>query len=73
MSTKTKVIILVVVLAVIAGGVTFAFMKRSDDKTAKKEPEKKQEVADNINPLTGLELTGDEMKRPFIVSTGNDT
>ena len=70
-ATKTKIIILVIVAALAAGGVTVAFMMK-DDKPAKKEPAKK-EVAQNINPLTGLELTGKEMARPFIVSTDNDS
>ena len=71
MATKTKIIILVIIAALAAGGVTVAFMNK-EDKPAKKEPAKKEAVQ-NVNPLTGLELTGKEMKRPFIVSTDNDS
>lgn len=75
MSTKKKIIILVVAVLVVLGGLVGVLVARgdfSDDSTKRvkkvAEPEKIEK-----NPLTGRKATGKEMKRPFIVSTDNDS
>ncbi len=74
-SSKSNVAVIVLVIAIIiaAGVLVYVLASNSGDK--KEEPAKKVEkevVKSDINPLTGLKLTGDELTRPFIVSTGND-
>lgn len=72
MTTKTKIIILVVSLLVVLGGLAGVLIANGVFDKEKPKPAKK-EVVKEVNPLTGLELTGKEMKRPFVVSTDNDS
>ena len=74
MKRKSNVALIALVVAVLVAAAVLAVVlaTNSSDKSEKKAEPKKEEVKSDVNPLTGLKLTGNEMKRPFIVSTGND-
>lgn len=65
-----KILIILITLAVIAGG-AFAVFNFTD----KDEPAKKPVAAKDVNPLTGIELKEGETlpNRPIMVSTDNDS
>ena len=69
MKGKSKILIGVLAIALVVVGVLV--YANSDSKKVEKKEAKKVEK-ETTNPLTGLELTGNEMKRAFVVSTGND-
>ena len=74
MKRKSNVALIALVVAVLVAAAVLVVVlaTNSSDKSEKKAEPKQEEVKSDINPLTGLKLTGNEMKRPFIVSTGND-
>ena len=73
MSTKSKIIILVICVLLAAGGLAAVLYFNGGDKVKQEKKPEKKEATVQVNPLTGLELTGKEMTRPFVVSTDNDS